>query len=39
MTGLAILGLALVAFVAYELYAINHNIVEIAKFLEKELKK
>lgn len=39
MTGLAILGLASAAFIAYELYIINHNIMEIAKFLEEELKK
>lgn len=32
--------LATVVFSAYELYAINHNIMEIAKFLEKkEVKK
>jgi hypothetical protein len=34
MTYLAILGLALAAFIAYELSIINHNIIEVAKFLE-----
>ena len=36
---LGILSLATMAFIAYELYVINHNIMEIAKFLEKEAKK
>ena len=39
MTYLVIFGLALAAFIAYELSIINHNIIEIAKFLEEELKK
>jgi hypothetical protein len=38
MTYLVIFGLALAAFIAYELYVINHNIIEIGKFLE-DLKK
>ena len=38
MIGFVIFGLAIVIFIAYELYTINHNIIEIAKFLE-EVKK
>lgn len=38
MIGLVIFGLVVVAYIAYELYIINHNIVEIGKLLEK-LKK
>ena len=39
MMYLGIFGLALAAFIAYELSIINHNIVEIGKFLEDGLKK
>ena len=38
MMYLAIFGLVMAAFIAYELSIINHNIVEIGKFLE-DLKK
>lgn len=38
MIGLAIFGLVVAVYIAYELSIINHNIVEIGKFLE-ELKK
>ena len=36
MLGLGILGLATMVFIVYELYIINHNIIEIAKFLEEK---
>lgn len=35
MLSLGILGLATAVFIAYELYVINHNIVEIGQFLEE----
>lgn len=35
---LSFLILAVVVFIAYGLYIISHNIMEIAKFLEKEKK-
>ena len=39
MLSLGVLGLATMMFIAYELYVINHNIMEIAKFLEKEAEE
>ena len=38
MIYLGIFGLVTAAFIAYELYVINHNIMEIGNILE-ELKK
>lgn len=35
MIGLVIFGLVVSAYIAYELYIINHNIIEMAKLLEE----